>query len=61
MTESIGLFLKVNWYEIAVVWHTMTGIDSQTLSLAAQQAQWPRFKSDIEPVAALSQQGRFDR
>jgi hypothetical protein len=47
--------------KIAVVWHTMTGIDSQTLSLAAQQAQWPRFKSDIEPVAALSQQGRFDR
>ena len=32
---------------IAETWHEETGITSETLALAAEQTQWPMFKSDI--------------
>jgi hypothetical protein len=41
-------------------WHKITGIDPETLALAAQQTEWPMFKSDIE-AAALSQQKDLNR
>jgi hypothetical protein len=29
------------------MWHQKTGITPETLALAAEQTQWPMFKSDI--------------
>jgi hypothetical protein len=29
------------------MWHKETGITPETLALAAEQTQWPMFKSDI--------------
>ena len=49
---------------IAETWHEKTGITPETLALAAEQTQWPMFKSDIvsqQTMGLLAESGQAKR